>query len=105
MCSTNGGWRPFPGSPSSPSAWASTCWATACATCSIPRAFDPGPMNETPILAVEDLVVRYRGRHRETTALNGISFTLGRERLGIVGESGSGKTTVGRALLRLLPPG
>jgi peptide/nickel transport system ATP-binding protein len=62
-------------------------------------------MNETPILAVEDLVVRYRGRHRETTALNGVSFTLGRERLGIVGESGSGKTTVGRALLRLLPPG
>jgi len=62
-------------------------------------------MNEIPILAVEDLVVRYRGRHRETIALNGISFVLGRERLGIVGESGSGKTTIGRALLRLLPPG
>ena len=62
-------------------------------------------MNETPILAVEDLVVRYRGRHRETIALNGISFALGRERLGIVGESGSGKTTIRRALLRLLPPG
>jgi len=61
-------------------------------------------MTETPILAVEDLVVRYRGQHRETIALNGISFVLGRERLGIVGESGSGKTTVGRALLRLLPP-
>jgi peptide/nickel transport system ATP-binding protein len=61
-------------------------------------------MTEIPILAVEDLVVRYRGQHRETVALNGISFVLGRERLGIVGESGSGKTTVGRALLRLLPP-
>jgi peptide/nickel transport system ATP-binding protein len=31
------------------------------------------------------------------------SFTLGRERLGVVGESGSGKTTMGRALLGLLP--
>jgi peptide/nickel transport system ATP-binding protein len=62
-------------------------------------------MSETPILAVEDLIVRYRGRHRETIALNGISFALGQERLGIVGESGSGKTTIGRALLRLLPPG
>ncbi len=31
------------------------------------------------------------------------SFTLGRERLGIVGESGSGKSTMGRALLGLMP--
>jgi peptide/nickel transport system ATP-binding protein len=61
-------------------------------------------MSEAPILAVEDLVVRYRGQHRETIALNGVSFELGRERLGIVGESGSGKSTIGRALLRLLPP-
>ena len=34
-CSTSGGSRPFPASPSSSSASASTCWATACATCSI----------------------------------------------------------------------
>jgi peptide/nickel transport system ATP-binding protein len=61
-------------------------------------------MSEAPVLAVEDLVVRYRGQHRETIALNGVSFELGRERLGIVGESGSGKSTIGRALLRLLPP-
>ena len=33
-----------------------------------------------------------------------VSFTLGRERLGIVGESGSGKSTTGRAILGLLPP-
>ena len=63
------------------------------------------PQAEPPILAVEDLVVRFRSQHREVTALNGISFELGRERLGIVGESGSGKTTIGRALLRLLPAG
>ena len=36
-------------------------------------------------------------------AVRNVSFTLGRERLGIVGESGSGKSTIGRALLKLLP--
>jgi peptide/nickel transport system ATP-binding protein len=56
---------------------------------------------EKPILDVENLRIRYGGSPIE--AVRGISFTLGRERLGIVGESGSGKSTVGRALLRLLP--
>jgi len=38
--------------------------------------------------------------------VRGISFTLGKERLGIVGESGSGKSMTGRAALRLIrPPG
>ncbi|MBE3639956.1 ABC transporter ATP-binding protein [Mangrovicoccus algicola] len=55
----------------------------------------------TPILEVEDLTIRYRGAPQP--AVQGASFTLGRERLGIVGESGSGKSTVGRALMRLLP--
>ena len=36
-------------------------------------------------------------------AVRNVSFHLGRERLGIVGESGSGKSTIGRALLKLLP--
>jgi len=53
------------------------------------------------VLDVENLRIRYAGA--ETEAVRGVSFTLGRERLGIVGESGSGKSTVGRALLRLLP--
>ncbi|MDS7593892.1 ABC transporter ATP-binding protein [Agrobacterium tumefaciens] len=53
------------------------------------------------ILQVENLRIRYGGS--PTDAVRGVSFTLGRERLGIVGESGSGKSTVGRALLRLLP--
>tara|TARA_R110000737_G_scaffold321229_3_gene333148 strand:- start:1082 stop:1921 length:840 start_codon:yes stop_codon:yes gene_type:complete len=57
-------------------------------------------MND-PILEVQDLSVHYRGA--PSPAVNRVSFTLGRERLGIVGESGSGKSTVGRALLRLLP--
>jgi peptide/nickel transport system ATP-binding protein len=39
-------------------------------------------------------------------AVRGVSFTVGRERVGIVGESGSGKTMTGRAILRLVrPPG
>ena len=38
--------------------------------------------------------------------MRGVSFTLGRERLGIVGESGSGKSQTGRAILGLTqPPG
>ena len=37
-------------------------------------------------------------------AVRGVSFTLGRERLGIVGESGSGKSQTGRAILGLTPP-
>ena len=37
------------------------------------------------------------------SAVRGVSFQLGREKLAIVGESGSGKSTVGRALLQLHP--
>jgi peptide/nickel transport system ATP-binding protein len=36
-------------------------------------------------------------------AVRGVSFSLGREKLGIVGESGSGKSITGRSILRLLP--
>lgn len=53
------------------------------------------------ILQVEGLSVAYRGA--STPAVRDVSFQLGQERLGIVGESGSGKSTVGRALLKLLP--
>src|SRR4051812_38219554 len=42
--------------------------------------------------------------HGSVKAVRGVSFQLGREKLGIVGESGSGKSTVGRAIMRLLPP-
>ncbi len=38
-------------------------------------------------------------------AVDGVSFVLDRgECLGLVGESGCGKTTVGRSILRLIPP-
>ena len=56
-----------------------------------------------PLLTVEDLRVRYRTPKGIVDAVRGVSFTLGRERLGIVGESGSGKTQTGRAILGLIP--
>ncbi|HSE96213.1 MAG TPA: ABC transporter ATP-binding protein [Methylomirabilota bacterium] len=56
-----------------------------------------------PLLVVEDLWVRFPGRTDVVEAVRGISFEVGREKLGIVGESGSGKTVTGRAVLRLVP--
>jgi peptide/nickel transport system ATP-binding protein len=40
---------------------------------------------------------------RTVEAVRGVSFDVGREKLGIVGESGSGKSMTGRAILRLVP--
>jgi len=58
-----------------------------------------------PLLVVEDLRVSFPARDGGTTeAVRGVSFMLGRERLGIVGESGSGKTQTGRAILGLTAP-
>jgi len=55
-----------------------------------------------PLLIVEDLRVSFPSRDGGLTeAVRGVSFTLGRERLGIVGESGSGKSQTGRAILGL----
>ena len=63
-------------------------------------------MSEAPLLDVENLWVKFRTRTGIFDAVRGVSFTLGRERLGIVGESGSGKSMTGRAILRLIrPPG
>jgi peptide/nickel transport system ATP-binding protein len=58
------------------------------------------------MLTVEDLRVTYPARDgRIDEVVRGVSFTLGRERLGIVGESGSGKSQTGRAILGLTAPG
>ena len=59
-------------------------------------------MSLPPLLEVEGLNVSFPGRGGVTRAVRDVSFSLGRERLGIVGESGSGKSTTGRALLGLI---
>jgi peptide/nickel transport system ATP-binding protein len=59
----------------------------------------------SPLLVVEDLRIAFPSRDGAMTeAVRGVSFTLGRERLGIVGESGSGKSQTGRAILGVTAP-
>ncbi len=63
-------------------------------------------MSGPPLLQVRGLRVAYPGEHGDFQAVRNVSFSLGRERLGIVGESGSGKSTLGRAVMGLVaPPG
>ena len=62
-------------------------------------------MSAAPLLVVEDLRIAFPGRDGNMLeAVRGVSFSLGRERLGIVGESGSGKSQTGRAILGLTAP-
>ena len=53
----------------------------------------------TSLLEVDDLRVTFPTRTGVIEAVRGVSFALGRERLGIVGESGSGKSQTGRRTL------
>jgi peptide/nickel transport system ATP-binding protein len=69
-----------------------------------------------PLIAVEDLVVRYpvarglldtisRKPQSFVHAVEGVSFTVARgELVALVGESGCGKTTTAQAILRLVEP-
>jgi peptide/nickel transport system ATP-binding protein len=62
-----------------------------------------------PLLAIDDLVVAYRGAgsvfSKPTTAVRGLTLAIERgETLALVGESGSGKSTVARAISGLLRP-
>ena len=59
-----------------------------------------------PIVDLVDIAIEYpkRGRTPAFRAVEGLTLQLGRgEVMGLVGESGSGKTTIGRALVGLLP--
>jgi peptide/nickel transport system ATP-binding protein len=59
------------------------------------------------LLTVEDLRVSFPGKGRRAPrndVLDGVSLAIAPgETLGMVGESGSGKTTIGRAILGLVP--
>ena len=70
---------------------------------------DAGKAAAPPVVAVENLVVRFPaargifGGSGEVHAVDGVDFTLKPgETLGIVGESGSGKSTTARAILDLV---
>lgn len=73
-----------------------------------PRTAPAEPTTEGEVLALDarDLVIEYPGRGRIPAfrAVDGITMNIRRgEVVGLVGESGSGKTTVGRAVVGLLP--
>ena len=62
-------------------------------------------MNEA-LFSVENLRVAYprRGEEVESWAVDDVSFIIqSGEKMGLVGESGCGKSTIGRAIMRLLP--
>jgi oligopeptide/dipeptide ABC transporter ATP-binding protein len=61
-------------------------------------------VNGTSALSVENLVLYFRTSKGPVQAVDGVSFTLLRGRtVVVVGESGCGKSSLGRAILRLLP--
>ncbi len=72
----------------------------------------PADESSVPLLEVKDLRVHFTsgggflGKPRETVkAVDGVDLSIPKGKtLGLVGESGCGKTTIGRAILRLVPP-
>jgi len=57
------------------------------------------------LLEVENISIGYNTRKGYLKAVEGVSFELEEgQSLGLVGESGCGKTTIGMALMGLLPP-
>ena len=56
----------------------------------------------SPLLDIEDLRVTFPTPRGPVEVVRGVSFSRGRERLGIVGESGSGKSMTGRSILKLI---
>ena len=64
------------------------------------RQIDP----TKPLLEVDRLVMHYKIKAGEVSAVEDVSFTVHEgEAVGLVGESGCGKTSIALSLLRLLP--
>lgn len=58
----------------------------------------------TPLLDINDLSVVYQTHRGPLTAVDQVSFKLVKgQSLGLVGESGSGKSTIGAAIMGMLP--
>ncbi|EIM73232.1 Dipeptide transport ATP-binding protein DppD [Nitratireductor aquibiodomus RA22] len=58
------------------------------------------------LVEVDGLTVGFPRKGGIVDVVRNVSFSIGREKVGIVGESGSGKSMTGRALLGLIrPPG
>jgi peptide/nickel transport system ATP-binding protein len=65
---------------------------------------DGQKVGEDKVLSVRDLEVGYATERGRVRAVRRVSFDLGDdESLAFIGESGSGKTTIGLAVVRLLP--
>ena len=64
------------------------------------------PADENLAARIRDLRVGYRTPKGPLFAVDGVNLNLRRgECIGLVGESGSGKSSMGRAMLRLMPSG
>ncbi|CBI75969.1 oligopeptide transport ATP-binding protein [Bartonella clarridgeiae 73] len=55
------------------------------------------------LLEIENLHISFPTTDGISDVVRGVSFSVGKEKVGIVGESGSGKSMTGRAILKLNP--
>lgn len=61
-------------------------------------------MEREVLLDVKDLDVTFGERRKKYEAVKKVNFKIYKgETFGLVGESGSGKTTIGRAIMRIIP--